>query len=128
MTPPTTWEACAAAGMTATEAARHLGKSRQSGRMYAKRHGFEFPKNPEERRENLRRMHNDPVISAKRSAGVRASWRNAERKRLSRNGYSATLEALTEAERADYKMLRMKYLYRRDEALKAIGRTDLVQP
>lgn len=42
MTSPLTWEACAAAGMSAAEAARAMGFSKPAATQYARRNGLKF--------------------------------------------------------------------------------------
>jgi hypothetical protein len=105
MSGPTNWRECAEAGMSLSEAARHLGKPVSSGWAYARRHGFAFvqnqEKNRERHRERMRRLHADPA-------------RNP-------------LVLLTPAEREDYDVC-MRAGRTRAEALRAIGREDLLAP
>lgn len=66
--------------------------------------------------ERIRRLHADPEFAAK----------NAERmRRLHADPAFNPLVALTESERADYDVLK-KAGYTRAEALRAIGRADLI--
>ena len=101
---PTTWEQCAAAGMSLTAAARHLGRTVSAGSIYAKRHGVSFQRDTEfaeRNRERMKALNADPEFNP--------------------------LSALTREERADYDLLVKKGGMKRDEALKSIGRADLIR-
>jgi hypothetical protein len=115
--------------MTATEAARHLGKSRQAACNWAKYHGVTFAKNEDGRKAHLHRIHNDPDIRARRTASLRASWQSEDRRKEASDRLKAkgAWPSLTEQQRADYDLL-MRANYSTVDALKAIGRADLVQP
>lgn len=95
-----TWQQCAEAGMSLTQAALHLGKSVSSGSAFAKRHGFQFRPGYERRRERMKALNADPEFNP--------------------------LAALSQIERADYDILRKKGGLSRAAALKAIGREDLM--
>ena len=111
MTAPSTWRECADAGMTLTEAARHLGKTVHAGSQYAKRHGFAFRKDYSANAERMRKLHADPAFAKA----------NAERMRkLHADPEFNPLAALTPEQRADYDTLK-KAGYTREEAFEALG-------
>lgn len=94
------WEECAAAGMTAKEAAQHRGTSPRAPYHYAHRHGISFrsgrdcPQYRAGQAERARRQHATPG--------------------------SSVLSRLTPEQRADYRVLRAAK-YTREEALRAVG-------
>jgi hypothetical protein len=145
MTRPSTWRECAEAGMTATEAAQHLGKTANAGSQYAKRHGFAFRKDYSAHAERMRKRHADPEFAKanaermrKRHADPEFAKANAERMRkLNADPEFAKanaermrkrhadpefnpLAALTLEQRADYDVLK-KAGYTREEAFEALG-------
>ena len=105
---PNAWYLCAQAGMTLTEAAAHLGKSRSAGCEYAKRHGFSYAK----------AKWNSPSHVAHSTARLRQMQNDPKRN---------PLVLLSPKERAEYDELTKRHRYRRAEALVAVGRADLVQ-
>lgn len=88
------YRACAAAGMSSTDAARHLGVNRSSVYMAAKRLGITFV---DARCERMRKLNADPAFAKKLNP----------------------LAHLTPEQRADYDVLK-KAGYSRAEAFKAI--------
>lgn len=126
------WQDCAAAGMSASEAARAKGATLSAASHAARRLGLTFrdarrdQANAERmRRRNadpkfratLRNLHADPEIKAARAERIR---------RLHANPAFNPLVRLTEAERADYDRCKRAGMTR-DEALRAIRRTDLIE-
>lgn len=119
MSNPTNWRDCAEAGMSLSEAARHLGKRPSSGGRYAKRHGFSFAKKSADlTRERLRRLHADPEFAERHRERIR---------RLHADPARNPLVLLSAAERADYNVCKRSGMTRA-EALRAIGREDLLAP
>lgn len=101
MTETPTWEDCAAAGMSTSEAARARGVSSSAATQYAKRHGLVF-------------------------RDARGDDANRERARTLRGRAhcSGPLAQLTPAERAEYDLFRRKK-YSSAEALRMLGRENL---
>lgn len=97
------WEECAAAGMTHTEAARARGVTRAAASHAARRMGLVFAdgRKSAAHAERMRALHDDP----------------------SRN----PLVQLTPAERADYDTLVKRGGLSRAEAFRAIARVDLIR-
>ena len=110
------WQDCAAAGMSFSEAARARGVSVSAASIAAKRLGLTFrDARPELAAERMRKLHADPEFAAA----------NAERMRkLNADPARNPLVLLTEDERADYDTCKRAGMTR-DEALRAIKRTDL---
>lgn len=129
------YRACAAAGMSATDAVRHLGVNRSSVYKAAKRLGITFV---DARSECMRRLNADPAFAKARDDGLRKlhadpafakanAERAAERMRKlhADPAFAAkvnSLAHLTPEQRADYNVLK-KNGYSRAEAFKAIGVT-----
>lgn len=125
-----TWEECAAAGMTATEAARARGKTVSAASLYAKLKGLIFrdgrrdeanaERSRQRMRQRMRALHADPEF-AKANAE-----RSAERMRAlhadpavdMRHKHIRALDAAGLLD--DYRAL-MKERYTKDEALAALG-------
>lgn len=101
------WRACFDKGMTASEAAKALGRDSSSAARVAKRLGYDLP-------------------DGRRTAAARAACRERRRGKAPRQRKPTLREQLTDAERADFDLLRRKGGYRRDQALAAIGRADLI--
>lgn len=99
-----TWAECHAAGMTASQAAQARGRHKSCATAWARRRGLRFAdgRSVPEFRAHLKRI-------AVASAANRNAWRGQ----------------LTATELADYQLF-MSHGYRRAEALKAIGREDLI--
>jgi hypothetical protein len=141
MTKPDTLEACAADGLNITEAARLCGIPRSRAVAYAKKHGLTFI--IVSARERMKALHADPEfaerhreLSRERMKALNADPEFAERHReLSRERMKALnadpdynpLVLLSDAERQDYNLLRHKGGLPRNDALRAIGRGDLVR-
>lgn len=126
---------CAAAGMTTRQAAEKLGKTPKYVSNTARRHGFTFPR--EKRQPRAPRE----AWEACAAAGMTMAGA-ARRLGLSRNcairarrvhgikfrsGGPIQLSALTEKQAEEYRFLTKRYGYCRAEALRAIGRADLVE-
>ncbi len=102
------------AGWSIRHAAREWGTSPRAVARAIRREGVAWPS----QREATRRLHADPEFAA----------RHAERmRRLNADPARNPLAALTPEERADYDVLRRKGGLTRDEALRAIGRGDLIR-
>ncbi len=125
------WQECADAGMTAKQAAEARGVTKQAASKSARKYGLCFANGwtPEAKAANSARvkaLHADPAYKAKRSAAMKAAWADPRAKAKRVAAMHPHLAKLTAAERADYDLLCSKG-YRRDEALAAIGRGDLVR-
>jgi len=107
MTGKPTWEDCATAGMSKSEAARARGVCVQAAQDYARRTGLRFVDG--------------------RSTQVYKDRRSAIQKARKADPALNPLVLLTPEERADYDLMKRKG-FTRAEALTSIGRTDLVQP
>lgn len=108
------YRACAAAGMSATDAVRHLGVNRSSVYKAAKRLGITFV---DARSECMRRLDADPAFAKARDDSLRKL--NADPAFAAK---VSPLAHLTPEQRADYDVLK-KAGYSRAEAFKAIGVT-----
>lgn len=110
----TPWPVLREAGLTVTEAARVRGVNVQAASKAFKRLGGALQRGhaaawtPERRARQAALAQQQSLGAAAEARGLRA--------------------VLTPAERADYDLLVTKGGYRRDEALRAIGRADLVPP
>lgn len=113
-TPTPTWHDCLAAGMTGGQAAKARGVSRQAASLWAKRNSVEFA--AADRSEARKKAWADPEVRARMS--------EAAKKALADPTHNP-LAALTPSERQDYDALRYKGGLSRNEALRAIHRTDL---
>jgi len=131
---------CAARGMTMADAARELGVSVPGVFYAARREGVVFPsyrealarpevkaRHAEATREALARpevkaRHAEalarPEVKAKMAAAARARWADPRFNRLA---------ALTPEEREDYDIMKRVGGQRPDDALRAIGRADLIR-
>ena len=102
---PTTWAECAAAGMSQSEAARHLGKHQTAAQWHIKRYGLVFRNGLADNGANLRGPKGD-------------NWRYAKR---------ATAK-MTPNELGCYRALRQgPDKFSIDDALRLIGRADLIE-
>lgn len=130
----------AAQGMTATEIAAATGVHLNSVRYWAKRHGVDLPDarklpaHAERMRVQMRKLHADPAYAAAHAERMRVRRADPNFVAAHASGLRAfhtesafnPLAALTAAERADYDTLKRAH-YSRNEALTAIGRTDLIR-
>ena len=123
------------AGWSTRHAAREWGTSPMAVARAIRREGVAWPS----QREAMRRLHADPEFAARNAERMRRlhadpefaarhAARHAERmRRLNADPARNPLAALTPEERADYDVLRRKGGLTRDEALRAIGRGDLIR-
>lgn len=120
---------CAAAGMSKSETAEHCGVTRRSVGKAAERHGIQFVlwrDKPEVRQamaDRIRARNADPEFAAKRNA---ATTRRLKASHAAGKLIPKHLRALTPEERAEYDAAR-KLGCLKDEALRSIGRPDLVE-
>jgi transcriptional regulator with XRE-family HTH domain len=104
------YTACAERGLTQAETSRELGVSRTAVAAVAKRHRIKFsPFKPTGRVQSK-------ACRKKIAASVKRSWQTRKR---------GVFEYLTEQQAADYRVL-MRHSYKSAEALRAIGRADLI--
>lgn len=114
---------CAARGLTKAETARELGVSRSAVSAAAHRLGLDFTPSPLARPSNAARNGRYPRTAEHRAAisrGLRVAWALADlagKRRLSR--------VLSVGEHRDYLALKAAG-FRRGDALRAIGREDLL--
>ena len=105
-------------GECAADVARRLGVSRAAACKAQRRTGIRLA---DARAERMRRLNADPEFVKARDERAAEHMR-----RLNADPARNPLAALTPAERADYDTLRRKGGYTRSDALRAIGRSDLV--
>lgn len=121
---------CAAAGMSKAETARALGVAQSSVKSAAKRHGIVFvDKRVQHCSEALRQKWADPAYRAARSEHARKTTKRAWARGDfdgRRSPRLAAVSLLTAPEYEDYRTY-MAAGYRRAQALRAIGRADLVE-
>ena len=111
------YRACAEAGMTQAETARHCGVSHVSVRDWARRHGLTFAEySRAAARARMKALHADPEFAARRRERLKA---------LHADPRHNPLAALSAEERADYDLLVKKGGLKRADALRSIGRADL---
>ena len=118
------YRACAAEGLTQAETARRLGVSTPAVRQYAKRHGLTFTDgrrtlaHAKRAAENLRAAQQCPEFRAKVSAGLRRYHKRR------RDEFRAELGPVNYEH---FRFLRWRKKFRRAEALRTIGRADLIE-
>ena len=129
MTRPT-YEECAAAGMSQAEAARARGAGRSAASLYSKMHNLQFkngrtdPDSRERRIAALKAAMTTPNVRAQLSARMKKMRQDpAFAARLGRR----IPVGLTDAEVEDYRFLTKRKHLTRDEALRAVGRADLIE-
>lgn len=130
----------AAQGMTGTEIAAATGVHLNSVRYWAKRHGVDLPDarklpaHAERMRVQMRKLYADPDYAAAHAERMRrkhadpqfaAAFTSGIRTRSADPAINP-LAALTPEQRADYDTLKRAH-YTRNEALTAIGRSDLIR-
>ena len=117
-----TWEDCAAAGMTVRQAAEAMGKSKAAATNYAKAHGFRF----------VNSLPEDDRRRASKSAEMRDRWADPSSRAALRKSIASGLvgrsfrHLMSDQERREYDKLKRLGIARKD-ALRAIGRADLVE-
>lgn len=131
---------CAEAGMTYAEAATHLGRDINAVRTMASLHSLSF-KLCERRTDHLWRACAEAGMTAGQAAkclghGVAAAYRQTkingvrfarEQRRPKPVARRNVIAELSGQQLEDYQFLTRRHQYRRDEALHAIGRADLIE-
>ena len=130
------WRERAEAGMTARQAADDLGLSVNTARRVANAHGFKFaphPRSPGRTKEAWLACAAAGMSAKEAAAHLGRKQRAADRaaraydiKWQAAAGRLAAL-GLTERQIEDYRFLTRKHHYRPAEALRAVGRADLVE-
>jgi hypothetical protein len=131
---------CAARGLTLGEASRELGVSKAAASYAARNHGLRFAPQSMFRHDYAGcAAAGMTAAESARALGVSSAAVSYAAKRLGLTfrryirpkntpTYRTRLSLLlTPAEFADYELLTKSHRYRRDEALRAIGRADLIE-